>query len=105
LTRTSAPKDTIIKNPNKIYEMFGEVKYTFTNTNLLSGKKPENLIIIKSSKYLNDISLSLGKVFTVFTKEYIKENNVSINCGDKKCIDCLICYTQNNTKFINEKLK
>jgi hypothetical protein len=37
--RTSEPKDSIIKNANKIYEMFGEVTYTFSNTKLLSEKK------------------------------------------------------------------
>lgn len=73
-------------------------------------KKPKNLIIVVSSTELNkqtDIEKYkwADKVFTVYTKEAIKEKDIEINCGGKKCADCLLCYTKNKIKYINEKLK
>jgi len=66
--------------------------------------KPSNLILIYSSPKLNKISAlpdKFDKVFTVFDKD---KKDIDINC-QKKCIDCLKCYTYNNTIFINEVKK
>ena len=80
-------------------------------------KIPENLNIIISSLFLNKAWDSLRikryedvlgtpiKNFTVYDKSYIKSNNVNINCGAKSCMSCQLCYTKNNEKHINEKLK
>lgn len=75
-------------------------------------KKPKNLNIIYSSYMLNDRNETImqrytfiDKVFTVYTSEYIKENNVKINCGANYCLGCLKCYKKNNVKYISEKLK
>lgn len=88
-------------------------------------EKPSNLIIIYSNPYLNneayktyayDYSLMtperyfnlypfIDKVFSVFEWEYAINNNIAINCCDKHCHDCKICYSNNNIQFVNEILK
>lgn len=63
--------------------------------------KPENLRIIYSSAYVNQkvdaakikrAYPCIDAVFTVYDKEYIKENGTEINCGAKSCITCRNCY-------------
>lgn len=89
------------KNPTIIKNAIDEFKII----------KPKNLQIIGSSFFINKIMYTLfdyqfiDKVFTVYTKEYIKDNNIEINCDNKKCYDCKKCYNKNNIKFINERLK
>ncbi|HBD95720.1 MAG TPA: hypothetical protein DC057_16240 [Spirochaetia bacterium] len=80
-------------------------------------KRPElikrfryNCIYIYSSKYINRpeaLPKSFNKVFTVYSKDYLKENKkIYINCGGKKCMDCQKCYNKRNkTVYINEILK
>lgn len=88
------------KNPHIIKKVLDEGKY----------KKPENLKILVSSLFLNK-SLDVNqwdfvdKIFTVYTKDYIEENGISINCGNKKCIECKLCYDTNEVRYINEKVK
>jgi hypothetical protein len=72
--------------------------------------KPDNFKIIVSSPYLNEPANInaygfIDKIFTVYTKEYIAEHNIEINCGDKKCMECRLCYDNNNETNIREKLK
>ena len=76
--------------------------------------KPHNLQIIYSSKMINnagniekirDIFPFIDKVFTVYDPRYIKENNITINCGGRSCLNCLNCYTAGGDTVINEKLK
>lgn len=81
--------------------------------------KPKNLIIVYSMQQLdiNPAHLQrlantiikkfsfIDKVFTVYTAAYAVENNVHINCGNKHCNTCRLCYKKNNTVFINEILK
>ena len=94
------------KNPHIIDEVINELGY----------KKPKNLIIIVSSLFINNqFNLDLyhyskrysfiDKIFTVYDKNYIKENDININCGSKNCAGCLICYKKNKIKYINEVLK
>ena len=82
-------------------------------------KKPRNLIIVYSEPYINKLwTLAdfealkkeypfIDKVFTVHNKEseIYKYHNELINCGNKKCMDCLTCYTRNKTWLIYELLK
>ena len=75
-------------------------------------KKPDNLIIVVSSPLLNKVmELDMEKywfvdhVFTVYTKEYIEENNIDINCGSKSCIGCQLCYHKDTEFHIREQLK
>jgi hypothetical protein len=72
-------------------------------------EKPENLNIVLSSLFLNKERINrydfVDKVFTVYDKSYIKENNVNINCGARNCFSCGLCYEKNNVSIINEVLK
>lgn len=76
-------------------------------------KKPDNLIIVYSSFRLNKAEAGIreryafiDKVFTVYDSEAsAKNNNVVINCGGKKCRECLLCYQNNGVATISELLK
>lgn len=82
----------------------------------LEGGKPNNCTFIVSSDKVNHKIDLTGKkaaayadhTFTVYDKEYIKENNVTINCGAKSCQSCINagcrCYFKDNTDM-NEQLK
>lgn len=74
------------------------------------GGKPDNCTLVFSSHFINCISKPfnwesgfIDHVFTVFDKEHAEDAN--INCGSKKCMDCLMCYTKGDPFFINEILK
>ena len=87
------------KNPDIIQKVFN------------SGyEKPENLNILVSSLFINQpANFSkynfIDKIFTVYSKDYIKSNNININCGARDCAGCLKCYTKNSITVINEMLK
>ena len=72
--------------------------------------KPKNLQIQYSSDIKNE-ELNINdfkyadRIFTVYDKEYIQENSIKINCGQKQCIDCRKCYSKNTVKYIREKRK
>ena len=74
-------------------------------------KKPTNLILIISSPLINheaDLSLCphADKVFTVYDKEYAKAFDIVINCGKRKCLSCMQCYSKTGSPtIINELLK
>ncbi len=70
-------------------------------------KRIKNIIHIYSSPLKNIISEKpkfFDKVFTVFENKFIQENNVKINC-QKKCHECLLCYSKNRIVKINEVKK
>lgn len=73
--------------------------------------KPQNLVITLSSPYINkpfdmwaDVWY-IDHVFTVYEKKFAKDNGIDINCGKKKCIECLKCYSKDTEFYINELLK
>ena len=86
----------------------------------LEGGKPKNTTYVHSSHKINipDV-IDLIKypfvdhIFTVFTKAYAKKHNIIINCGGRKCLECIRkrinCYfsvnKKNNTFYINELKK
>ncbi|MGL4999371.1 MAG: GP88 family protein [Cetobacterium sp.] len=73
--------------------------------------KPRNLNIIVSSSQINkqkklpvEIVHLVSSIFTVYDKKGCE--SVTINCGDKKCVECLACYKKvKGIQVINEKLK
>lgn len=74
--------------------------------------KPDNLSLIVSSLKMNEaIKLDMERywfvdhIFTVYDKNYIKANNVDINCGAKSCLGCQTCYHRSTEFYVNEKLK
>lgn len=83
----------------------------------LSEGKPENTTFVFSSPYMN-IQVSntmleqhsyIDHIFTVYTKAYAKKHNIVINCGGKKCLECIrkkqACYFRNTSLYINELKK
>ena len=72
-------------------------------------EKPDNLNIVLSSLFINHERKNpfpfVDKVFTVYDPEYIRENNIAINCGARNCFACGLCYEKNGVTVINEKLK
>jgi len=73
-------------------------------------EKPENLVIIGSSYFVNEILpftkyAFIDKVFTVYDKKYIEENGIEINCGGRSCASCGLCYENKGGKHISEMLK
>jgi len=77
-------------------------------------KRPKNLRLIYSSPLLNKQANLNSKslrhfqqVFTVYTVQYVIDNNIDINCGNKKCDNCRSCYGDFTTvtPYINEVLK
>ena len=74
--------------------------------------KPDNLSLVVSSPKMNEVmKLDMKKfwfvdhVFTVYDKDYIKANNVNVNCGARSCLGCQICYHKGTEFYVNEKLK
>lgn len=77
--------------------------------------KPKNLIIVYSCPAIDKpVTLEqiqacfpfVDRTFTVYTKAGSKAQNVKINCGNKKCIECRTCYNKRSkVKAVNELLK
>ena len=99
------------KNPNTTFSVWTKNPNLYKNAIEAGHDKPKNLIIVLSSHYLNVVADPskydfIDIVFTVFTASYAIENNIVINCGGQKCINCLRCYTRHNgVIYINEMLK
>lgn len=83
---------------------------------ILEEGKPKNTTFVYSSSFLNKpVEVDKEKycfvdhVFTVYTKQYAKEHNIIINCGGRKCLECILakknCYFRNTTFYINELKK
>ena len=104
----------IKKNNHCMFSLFTK-NYTVVFDYFKQHKQPKNLSIVISSLILNEpfdarfidnMSLTNVKIFTVYTKTFAKDNNVIINCGKNRCIDCRRCYTKNKTPiYISELLK
>lgn len=97
------------KNPNVNFALWTKNPDYIAQAIADGYDKPDNLNIILSSLFTNkerkNVFPFVDKVFTVYDPDYIKENNVPINCGERKCLDCLLCYKKNGVEVINEKLK
>lgn len=84
---------------------------------LEEGGKPANTTFVVSSPYLNqpiaetilESYPEIDHIFTVYTKSYAKKHNIKINCGGRKCLECIKrrinCYFQNTELYINELRK
>lgn len=70
--------------------------------------KPDNLILIYSTPKLNSekpvLPKKFDKVFTIYNKTFIEKKDITINCK-KSCNECMICYSKNNIKYVNEKMR
>ena len=94
-----------LKNPNTIFTLWTK-RVSIVDGVLDKCERPSNLILIYSSPVLNIETAkpkNFDKTFTVFDK-YTAEDEV-INCGIKKCSECMLCYTHNNVTVIKELKK
>lgn len=95
------------KNPHLIFDYVNK-----------GGVIPSNLYIIISSLFVNKSALDGAKalnkvlpfidgVFTVYDKKTIETDNIDINCGGRKCLECRRCYSleHGNIADIREQLK
>lgn len=99
------------KNPHCQFALWTK-QFSIVLDYFKTHKQPKNMNIILSSVMVNQpINLEpfkrLGlnvKSFTVYDKETSK--GVEINCGGKKCINCLNCYKKGNKiEAIREVIK
>lgn len=85
------------KNPNTRF-----VLWTKEVAIAQSVDKPANVTLIYSSPMIDKratLPKGFNKVFTVYSTD-----TGNINCGGRKCIECLRCY-KGNTRYINELKK
>ena len=103
----------IKKNNHCMFSLFTK-NYTVVFDYFKTHKQPKNLSLVISSLLLDEPFaleflpeyLTNVKIFTVYSKPFAKGNNVTINCGKNRCVDCRRCYTKNkNPIFISEILK
>ena len=103
----------IKKNSHCMFSLFTK-NYTVVFDYFKTHKQPKNLSLVISSLLLDEPFgleflpeyLTNVKIFTVYSKPFAKGNNVTINCGKNRCVDCRRCYTKNkNPIFISEILK
>ena len=73
------------------------------------NKKPDNLNIVLSSPCINHCVKThfdfVDMIFTVYTAEYALIHDIKINCGNRKCLECMNCYSKNHIFHVNEILK
>lgn len=99
------------RNPNTRFAIWTKNMFIVDSVLKSGHKKPNNLNIVVSSHYLNkvvDVDKYdwVDRVFTVYDKKHIEDNDIDINCGALSCINCLKCYKKSKKYFyINEKLK
>lgn len=115
---------TQARNYIRIMKAFPEKRFAIWSKNLTIWKeaftaegKPKNTTFVFSSPFVDkQVSETIiesfqfiDHIFTVFTKKYAKQHNININCGGRKCLECIKakkgCYFRNNTLYINELLK
>ena len=103
----------IKKNNHCMFSLFTK-NYTVVFDYFKTHKQPKNLSIVISSLIINEPFeleflpdyLTNVKIFTVYSKPFAKGNNVAINCGKNRCVDCRRCYTKNkNPIYVSEILK
>ena len=104
------------KNEKTTFALWTKNPWEIEDAIKRGNEKPDNLIIVYSVSVLNGTTPDIlakfkeawpciDKFFTVYDKTYIEGHNVNINCGGRKCIECLNCYKKNDIAIINEKLK
>lgn len=97
------------KNPKVHFALWTKNPFIIDDAINKGVAKPRNLQIVYSSPMINIVNDPgydfIDKIFTVYDKKYIKENNININCGAEKCLSCGKCYNKSKIRYINEILK
>lgn len=92
-----------LANPQTVFTLWTK-RYGIVHRALKGRSKPDNLILIYSSPVVGKVSAlpkGFDKVFTAFAKG---TDTTGINCHGA-CNNCRLCYSHNNTTFINEIIK
>ena len=95
-------------NNDKIFTLWSK-RIDLINKFCDLNNKPTNLFFIYSSPLINkDLKFNktlrnFDKIFRVFTAQ--KYSSLKLNCGSKNCINCKLCYSNNQVKYINELIK
>lgn len=95
-------------NPDTRFTLWTKNRAIVNEWVKINGLPPFNLTLVYSSPMLNHeeiLPAYFDKVFTVYDRETITAENISINCGGKKCKDCMLCYSQNDVVYIREQKK
>lgn len=90
------------KNKNAPFSLWTK-RYKLVQKLVRNYGKPKNLRLVYSNPQLNTngfLPKYFDKVFNVWTKDKL----VKINCGHR-CRACMLCYSDNDTTVINERLK
>ena len=98
------------RNPTSKFSLFTKRARLVQNAVDILGK-PANLQLVFSSPKLNKQSplpKYFDRTFTVWEESYRTDHHdihAPINCGARKCIECMICYEDNGVSAVNELLK
>lgn len=97
------------RNPKTVFALWTKNPRFIDEAIRNGNRKPKNIIIIQSSCFIDKEDEKafdfIDKVFTVYSKPYIKENNVEINCGARNCLECGRCYSKRTGSVVREQLK
>ena len=96
----------IRKNPDVLFAWWTKNK-AFAEQAFKTEGKPENLVFVESSFLMNQVeenpSEYADRVFTVYDKKHA--SGVEINCGSRKCMECMNCYRKTGERNVSELLK
>ena len=94
-----------VKNPNVFFTLWSKRKDIIIKYFDKIGMRPRNLKLVFSNSIINTIidpPKYFDSTFNNVDADYMQEKQ---NCTGQKCIDCLLCYTHNDTKHIVEAVK
>lgn len=102
------------RNPGTVFALWTKNPLIVAQAIADGHKKPRNMVIIFSSPMVNakvntetlfKVFPFIDKVFTVYDKKHVKENDIVINCGARNCLECGRCYSKRTGKEVREQLK
>ena len=101
-----------LRNPFTMFACWTK-QFTIWDNVFKLASKPANLIMVASSPIVNrplseQILIKypwIDHIFTVFTADFALENDITIQCGLSRCLNCLQCYRKDTPVYINEVLK
>jgi len=68
-------------------------------------KIPGNVNLIYSNPKVDSVMTKVPKHFKSVFNVVEDDTETKINCGGKKCMECMLCYKSRPCKIITEKLK
>ena len=71
-----------------------------------NNDKPDNLLLIYSNSKIDRVMAKPPKYFAKTFNNVTGDNELERqNCTGQKCMDCMLCYTKNDTTTIVERVK